>query len=151
MQPRILHKKQMVLAGIRGDGADAAGLWRKYEQLRGDALLTDRVGEDHFELRLSDDEGCACLVGALVSGEDELPAGFTRVVLPPSVYACFDVRVAEGYDSQNAAMERWLEHNPEGYREGTLDGRGCTVELYGERFCGCAPESIVDIWIAVYR
>ncbi len=149
MQPTLLHRDRLVLAGMLGDGADTAALWAAYDALDGDSLLAAEAGADHYELRLCGNDGsCTCLVGVQFSG-DVPPRGFTKLALPPSAYASFDVRVAEGYDSQNRAMDQWLEENPEGYREALLDGRTYVIERYGERFCGDAPESIVEIQLAV--
>jgi predicted transcriptional regulator YdeE len=76
---------------------------------------------------------------------------YTVLTLPASEYASFDVCVADGYDSENSAMDEWLKTNQQGYTERLLEGTHYCVEYYGERFHDSAPGSIVEIWIPVEK
>ena len=68
-----------------------------------------------------------------------------------SVYASFDVYVANGYESENNAMNEWLETNKQGYSERLLGNTHYCVEYYDERFKGNEADSIVEIWIPIIK
>jgi predicted transcriptional regulator YdeE len=71
--------------------------------------------------------------------------------LPPSQYASFDVYVANGYDSENSAMDEWLELNKDKYTQKLYDNNPYAVEFYDERFHGNDTGSIVEIWIPIEK
>ena len=60
----------------------------------------------------------ACHVGVCVS-DSNVDDAFTLMKLPASTYASFEVYVA-WYNSQNQAMDEWLENNKEKYKQRLL-------------------------------
>ena len=65
--------------------------------------------------------------------------------------ASFEVYVANGYDSENNAMNEWLLTNAEGYSQRLLNGAYYCVEYYDERFNEDETGSIVEIWVPVEK
>lgn len=55
--------------------------------------------------------------------------------------------VANGYASENANMNAWLETNKEKYTQAELDGKKFVLECYSERF----KQGIVEIWIPLNK
>ena len=76
-------------------------------------------------------------------------APYSLLSLPLSLYAVFDVYVAEGYTRQNAAMNEWLCAHRDKYAQRLLDGKDYVVEYYDERFHGDSADSIVEIWVPI--
>ncbi|MDR1531775.1 MAG: GyrI-like domain-containing protein [Clostridiales bacterium] len=66
--------------------------------------------------------------GAEVPAPAENDSGFTSLTLPASEYAVFDVYAANGYDSENAAMEKWLADNAAQITPRELGGKKYVVE-----------------------
>ena len=89
-------------------------------------------------------------VGFAVTDEN-VPADFELFRLPAAQYASFDIYPANGYDSENDAMNEWLASNGQGYREKTLGETHYCVEYYDERFSGEEAGSIVEIWIPIEK
>ena len=80
-------------------------------------LLASLLPPDNsYEARIYDGDQCTCHVGVSVS-DDDVDSAFTLMRLPASVYAAFEVYVASGYDSENDAMDEWLEANKEKYSQ----------------------------------
>lgn len=153
MPPNIIIKGEIAIHGLRGDGAGTGNLWKKFER-RYAKKPFERVGENAYEIRTFDGRkparpGNDVLVGyerKLKNSTD----GFRCMVLPAGEYAVFDVAIADGYDSENAAIEKWLAEN------GTYNLR----ELYDNRFVlecyvpekfkgGDKPDSVVEVWLPV--
>ncbi len=87
---------------------------------------------------------CDELIIAGVSGDEVIK-------LPASKFASFEIYVTNGYESENNAMNEWLETNQEGYTEKLLDNTHYCVEYYDERFNGSESGSIVEIWIPIEK
>ena len=151
MQPRIFRKEALWIAGVTGDGADTGGVWADFDT-RYPVLPFDKAEAEGYEIRFWDGSvavarGADVHVGFAVAAETVV-GEFTTVVLPATVYTSFDVRVADGYDSGNAEMDRWLETHADTYRLRELNGVRFVVECYDERFKGGnQPDSIVEIWL----
>jgi len=83
--------------------------------------------------------------------DTEIDGVFSLMKLPASIYASFEVYVARGYDSENEAMDEWLEANRERYTQRKCDGKPYVVEFYDERFDGDSENSIVEIWVPIEK
>jgi predicted transcriptional regulator YdeE len=154
MQPKMIITGEISVTGITGDGAKTAEVWNKFEGKYAKSLFP-KVGEDAYEIRYHDGErkvtnGKGVHVGYAC---DEKCPGFTTQILPAGEYAVFDVLVANGYDSENAAMEQWLDENKERYIRRQISCLNAAVERYvPEKFKGGdKPDSVVEIWLPVSR
>jgi len=148
MEPKIIKKDEIIIAGVSGDGYKTAELWEEFD--RKDIGVKNKLSDDGYEVRIYSEESCECHVGTSVSST-EGNEDFDLLKLPPSEYAVFEVLVVEGYDSQNEAMDRWIENNPGGYYQSKLDGAPFVVEHYDERFKPDDPDSIVEIWVPITK
>lgn len=150
VQPSIITCPALHIAGITGDGWKTGEVWDRYIQLEKEIPLQNKTSNNGYEVRLYDGNACDVHVGAAIPGAT-VPAAYTLLKLPASRYACFDVYVAQGYDSENNAMNQWLASNREGYSERLLDGKHYVVEYYDERFHGNESDSIVQIWVPIEK
>lgn len=150
MEPVIISKGILHIAGVSGSGAQTGELWSRFSQESDRRMPTDPLSVDGYEVRIYTEAGCDCHVGIPVETDIEQPDPFTVLTLPASEYAVFDVHVAQGYDSKNAEIDEWLGNNGL-FRQRQLDGRDYIVEYYGEQFHGAAPDSIVELWAPVAK
>ncbi len=152
VNPKIIKREGLLVAGVTGDGSKTAQIWEDFETLRQRVTLDGALSDNGYEIRFNTDgsDYCDCHAGHLVSSGAIDPA-YTLVELPPSLYAAFDVYVAKGYNSEYNAMVEWLATNEQGYKERRLDGRCYCVEFYDERFRGEEADSIVEIWIPIEK
>jgi len=117
--------------------------------------LFEKADENGYEIRFYDGEKPAVIgknihVGFIAKATEPIEE-FATIILPATEYAVFDIFVAKGYGSGNAEMDRWLKDNPAQYRQLLMDGVGFVVECYNEKFKDGEPDSIVEIWIPVYK
>lgn len=150
LNPKIITRGKLIIAGASGDGDKTAEVWSEFETLNAQKPIPNALSGNGYEIRLYDQGTCTVHVGFAVPNADADPV-YKVIVLPPSKYASFDVYVANGYASENNAINQWLETNREGYTEKTLDGVHYCVEYYDERFNGSEAGSIVEIWIPVEK
>jgi len=108
MKQTIIRKDKLLIKGLTGDGAKTGELWGAFTELY-DQRPFGKADEHGYEIRYWDGEqpvpaGRDVHVGFLAetAGETE---GFSVLILPASEYVVFDVLVADGYDSGDAAME----------------------------------------------
>lgn len=148
MQPKLIHRDKLIIAGKSGDGSETAELWQKFVTATQRHEMQNKYSDDGYEVRICSEDRCDCHVGYLVAGE-EINDAFDLLVLPASEYAAFDVYVEQGYDSQNNAMDEWLEHNKDKYSQQKYNGKEYAIEYYDERFSGDQPGSIVEIWVSI--
>ena len=148
VEPRIIERPAMYIAGVCGDGSKTASVWQSFMMLQEQKKLADALSQDGYEIRICQDNGQMCHVGLSIS-TPQADAAYSVFTLPATLYAAFDVYVAEGYDSQNTAMEEWLNSNKTKYAQRLLDGKYYIVEFYDERFHGNETDSIVEIWIPI--
>jgi transcriptional regulator with XRE-family HTH domain len=152
IEPKIIRKGELIVAGAAGDGTKTAELWQEYMRLEKEAPLKNKKEEGGYEIRLYDDKGqCECWVGQNVKTEinDE---NYSSIKLSDVLYAVFEIYPARGYGSQNTAMDRWLESNKNKYEQLKEGGRHYVIEYYDERYKGNEdPDSIVEIWIPVMK
>jgi len=147
MQTRIIKARAFSVTGLTGDGNQTARLWEEFDKSF-NAASFDRADENGYEVRFDYDGKCDCHVG--FAARDSGMAGFTTLELLATDYAVFDVLVANGYESENEAVNAWLRDNCDEYEEVKLGGKAYAVEVYGERFNGGnMPDSIVELWIPI--
>jgi predicted transcriptional regulator YdeE len=152
LNPRIIKRDKLIIAGVSGDGNKTGEVWYQFKQLTDDNAPENKLSDNGYEIRVYNSDGsCTVHVGCAVS-DSKNPGSCALYELPASQYAVFDVYVANGYDSENNAMDEWLTTNNEGYKERLLpdDAHYC-VEYYDERFNGEESGSIVEIWIPVIK
>lgn len=148
VHPRIIKKEELLIAGITGDGSKTYEIWQKFMGLYKKVGVKNKLSGNGYEIRIYNDYECRCHVGVCVSGS-ETDDAYTVMKLPASTYAVFEVYVARGYDSENDAIDEWLEANSKRYKQRTIDGAPYVVEYYDERFEGDSENSIVEIWIPI--
>ncbi|NCA93249.1 AraC family transcriptional regulator [bacterium] len=142
MEPKIIRKEQLLIAGIMGDGFKTAELWGTFDSKLQETELSKKTADAGYEVRFDYDGKCDCFVGLAVT-ERGGAEGFELLELPPREYAVFDVIVADGYDSENINMNKWLDNNSNKYIHAQMDGMHYVVESYNEKF----KDGIVEIWI----
>ena len=148
MHPKMMRQDELLVAGLTGDGRATGELWERFGKLYDEIGIRNKLSENSYEIRIYDGSECTCHVGVSVS-DNNVDGAFALMKLPASSYAVFEVLVARGYDSANAAMDEWLETNRDKYRQRLIDGKPYAVEFYGERFKGDSEDSIVEIWVPI--
>ena len=149
VNPNIIKKEKILVAGIAGDGSKTAELWQNFIKLDGEKPLGNKKSDNGYEIRVYENGNSLVHVGVEINGGAVEP--YTVFELTACEYASFEVYVARGYDSENKAMEEWLEANDKGYRQRFLDGKPYVVEFYDERFDDESEDSIVEIWVPVEK
>lgn len=146
----------MAIHGLRGDGANTDALWSKFKK-RYLKKPFEKVGENTYEIRTFDGKkpprtGNDILVGyeRTIKNND---GGYQCMVFPAGEYAVFDVKVAGGYNSEDAAIKKWLSDNSNKYKQRELYDNNFVVKCYvPEKFQnGDKPDSIVEILLPVTR
>jgi len=150
LNPNIIKRSPIYIAGVSGDGNKTWDVWNTFEKLSQDKPLKNKLSDNGYEIRLYDGNTCTVYVGFAVS-DKQVDSAYSIFTLPASTYASFDVYVANGYDSENSAMNEWLETNKEGYTEKLLKNQHYCIEYYDERFNGSEAGSIVEIWIPIEK
>ena len=150
MNPTIINRKKLIIAGVSGDGKKTGEIWQSFMKLNEIIGLRYKLTENGYEIRVYTHDECKCHVGFAVKNHD-VDKSFTIMELPASEYASFDVYVAKGYDSENSAMDEWLRTNTQGYVQRLYDGNPYAVEYYDKRFHGNKDDSIVEIWVPIER
>lgn len=150
VNPNLIKKDALLIAGVTGDGNRTGEIWQEFEKLNNEIGLANKLSDNGYEIRIHDGIKCDCHVGFAVSDKNVNPA-YTVTELPASRYASFDVYVSRGYGSENTAMNQWLEANGSEYSEKLLAGKNYVVEYYDERFKGDESDSIVEIWVPIEK
>lgn len=148
--PNIIKKESLLIAGVTGDGSKTAELWQHFMEMNEKNELCNKLSENGYEIRIYIENECKCHVGLAVSDKN-VDSCFTLFELPASQYASFDVYVSKGYESENSAMDEWLDLNKDKYVQKPYNGKCYAVEFYDERFNGDNKDSIVEIWIPIEK
>lgn len=149
VNPKIIKKEKIRIAGNIGPGEQTAEVWQAFEDRA--AAVQQYKGVGGYEVRLFSPESHRVHVGYDI-GKAAAPEGFDLMELPAGEYAVFEVYVSQGYTSENSAMETWLADNSQGYSERLLDGvTHFVVEFYDDRFKGEESGSIVEIWVPIQK
>lgn len=149
LNPKIIKKDALIIAGTSGDGSKTGEVWQNFEKLNNETGLQGKLSKNGYEIRLYGENGGTVHVGFAVKNKNADPV-YETFELPASLYASFDVYTSRGYDSENSAIEEWLATNKEGYKQNYYDGKPYVVEYYDERFSG-GEDSIVEIWVPVVK
>ena len=158
MQPKIIKTDKLFITGLTGNGSKISEVWNDFDS-RYYVKPFPKLNENAHEIRFwqsrltgkTPEQDKSIHVGFSTESEVNI-VGFTTLTLPAAEYAVFDVLVAKGYDSENAAMEKWLKDNEAEYSMLEYDGFEYIIECYNEKFKGGnQPDSVVEIWIPIYR
>jgi AraC-like DNA-binding protein/predicted transcriptional regulator YdeE len=150
VNPNIIKKEKILIAGTSGDGNHTGEIWQDFIKLDAEKPLKNKISDNGYEIRLYKGDECTVHVGVEVT-DDNVADGYSIFEIPDSTYASFDVYVARGYDSENKAMDEWLKNNDRGYKEKLMGDTQYVVEFYDERFHGNSEDSIVEIWVPVEK
>lgn len=152
LDPNIIKRDALIIAGAHGDGSRTGEVWQTFGKLCDEKPLANVLSASGYEIRVYEGDKCTVYVGNAVSDKNNIDPAYSVFELPASKYASFDVYVANGYESENSAMDEWLETNDGGYSERLLNGNAhYCVEYYDERFNGNEANSIVEIWIPIEK
>ena len=153
-QPTLIRRDALRIVGLTGDGNNTGKVWADFEAQckAGKSSAKSVCDQMGYEVRFYNSEknatpGRDVHVGFNALEECAVMEGFNVLMLPASEYASFDVRVADGYDSQNAAMDKWLADHAAEYGARLMDGVGYVVECYNEKF----KDGVVEIWVPIFR
>ncbi|MDR2597944.1 MAG: GyrI-like domain-containing protein [Treponema sp.] len=155
MEPKIVKMDKLTIIGLTGNGVETGKVWSDFEEFYVKKPFS-KTDENSYEIRFYDDEqkvtqGMDIHVGFLTLNTDNLD-GFKKIVLPATEYAVFDVYVANGYDSENKNIDKWLSDNTDKYTQLQIEGKKYVVECYNEKFKGGdKSDSTVEIWIPLKR
>lgn len=156
MNPNMIKKGKIILAGVSGGGNETAEIWKRFMKLDEEYPLINKVSDDGYEVRIFDSAAGKERVFVGCEIKESIKAKADRGVyeifeIPSSEYASFDVYVEDGYESENDAMSEWLNSNEKGYVKNLLEGKSYCIEHYDARFHGSDAESIVEIWLPVKK
>ena len=151
LNPDIIKRDKLIIAGAFGDGDKTGDVWKAFEKLSDEKPLNNALSGNGYEIRVYDENKCTVYVGYEVS-DKAVDSAYSVFELPQSKYASFAVYTAFGYDSENNAIDQWLKTNEDGYSKRLLnESLHYCVEYYDERFNGNAEDSIVEIWIPIEK
>jgi len=150
LNPKIIKKGKLIIAGVSGDGNKTGEVWEKFMALAAEKPVANKISDNGYEIRLYIGDTSTVHVGYAVP-DNSVIEPYEIYELPASEYASFDVYVANGYDSENSAMDEWLASNGQGYVERQLGDTHYCVEYYDERFNGEEAGSIVEIWVPIKK
>lgn len=150
VNPKIIKRDNLIIAGVSGDGDQTGAVWETFGRLSNEKPLANKLADNGYEIRYYDGRTSTVHVGNAVA-DPSVDEAYLVQTLPASEYASFDVYVANGYESENNAMSEWLETNKQGYAERLLGDAHYCVEYYDERFKGNEADSIVEIWIPITK
>lgn len=149
MEPKIITQNKLFITGITGDGADTGKLWNDFD-IQYNSNPFPRIDKNNYEVRFFDDDK-NIHVGLATENIGDFDV-YKTIILPESDYVVFDVFIANGYDSRNSEMDKWLTDNSERFQQRLINGIGYVIECYNDKFKdGNQPDSIVEIWIPLYR
>jgi len=158
MQPKIISKGRLFITGLSGNGSKTYEVWADFDSRYNktpfpkaeEAAYEVRFWESRFSGKIPDPKKSVHVGFLTASAADG--SEFSTLELPAAEYTVFDVYVANGYDSGNEEMEKWLADNAGVYRMLEFDGFKYVIECYNEKFKdGDKPDSVVEIWIPVAK
>jgi predicted transcriptional regulator YdeE len=148
MEPKMVRKEALIIAGIGGNGNETVKVWETLMKIQRLHPLTNQASEEAFEVRMHPPNGPEKIhIGMLVKDE-KVPSVYKTLTIPAADYAEFEIYPAKGYDSTNAAINQWLAENVSEYQEAQLDGQRYVIEIYDNRYKGDKnPDSVVGILV----
>jgi len=150
MKPRIFERGAFMVAGVAGSGDETGKAWDAFMKLNKVIPLTNKAGEDGYEVRVYPAEGSGQVHVGFAVRDSRVPQEYAVLPVPACMYAEFEIRPAKGYESSNAEMNRWLAENAETYREALFEGKHYAIEVYDARYKGDRdPDSVVGILMPI--
>jgi predicted transcriptional regulator YdeE len=152
MDPKIVEKETMIIAGVAGSGGETGKVWEAFMEIQKMHPLKNQTGDEGYEIRLYPTEGIPKIhVGVRVQ-DTSVPAEYGVFFLPAATYAEFEIFPSKGYESSNADMNEWLANNTGKYRQSLLNGVKYAVELYDRRYKGNTdPSSVVSMLVPIEK
>ena len=167
MNPKIIKKDAMIIAGTSGDVRyiKTPEIWRNFELLSKKTPLTNKICENgivsvqhdstqffeikNYEVRTNvvtnGEEIEIVYTGSAVSSEN-VDSEYVLFKLPTSKYVVFDVF----YLDRREPMYDWLKTHQE-YKERLFDGVRYLIAAYDERYTGEIDGSIIEYWIPIEK
>jgi predicted transcriptional regulator YdeE len=150
MKPKIISKDALLIAGVTGSGDETSKAWEAFTKLDKINALKNKVGEVGYEIRMYPGEGPGEVHVGVQVKDARVPAEYKVVSLPASLYAEFEIYPSKGYESSNTEMSNWISENARVYREGRLDDKTYSIEVYDKRYKGDKdPGSVVGILVPI--
>ena len=152
MQPEIVDRPEMILAGIAASSAsvselDIAGLWDRF--IEQNPHISYQVDEEKgYELHIEEERSPTmhfCLIGVEVSEVDALPIDVFYKVIPAGKYALYTHHFSDGgYGQAFKTVYDWLEVSE--YQS----AHAFDIQVYDDRFNGPDdPASILEILVPI--
>ena len=153
MEPKIVSREALLIAGVIGSGDETGKVWEAYLKLEKLSPLTNAVENIGYEVRMYPGGVGPGQVHIGMNVKDtNVPPEYKLLSLPASLYAEFVIYPAKGYGSSNAEMEKWISDNAEKYKQRYIDDKSYGIEVYDERFKGNEdPESVVGILVPIVK
>jgi predicted transcriptional regulator YdeE len=151
MQPEIIQRKKLLLAGITNCGKDVTaidilGLWSIYDKSQ--AGIPNRIEGTWYELHIGNELGhgiYSVTAGAEVNEIGELPVEVSMKVVPAGRYAHFAHCMKDGgFDDAFAKVEAWVE-------ETGTEVRDFGLQLLNQDFDPQKNDSTLHIYIPLSR
>jgi predicted transcriptional regulator YdeE len=152
MDPKIVIKEPMIIAGVAGSGDETGKAWEAFMEMQKIHPLKNQAGQQGYEIRLYPAEDMGKIhVGVRVQ-DASVPAEYKVFVLPAATYAEFEIFPSRGYESSNAEINEWLANNAGKYKQALLNGMHYAVEVYDNRYKGDKDtSSVVGILVPIEK
>jgi predicted transcriptional regulator YdeE len=149
MEPNLVEKEEMIIAGVSRSGDETGKVWEDYMKLEKLNPLKNTVEPVGYEVRMyPGGVGPGQVHIGMNVTDSNVPPEYKCLSVPASLYAEFLIYPAKGYGSSNEEMETWLSDNADKYTQRYMEGNAYGIEVYDERFKGNEdPESVVGILV----
>jgi predicted transcriptional regulator YdeE len=152
MEPKIIQKEAMIIAGVAGSGDETAKAWEAFMKISKVSPLKNQLGEEGYEVRIYPVEGPGKIHVGVKVKDASVPREYKVFFIPAATYAEFEIFPSKGYESSNDIMSKWLEVNANLYKEALLDGMKYAIEVYDQRYKGDKdPKSVVGCWVPISK
>ena len=152
MEPKILSKEALAIAGVSGSGNKTGEVWKKFMELNRTNPLKNKEGKEEYEIRMYPGEGPGEVHIGMSVKNASVPAEYKIFFLPASLYAEFEIYPSKGWESSNAEMDKWLSNNAAVYTQSRMGNMKYVVEVYDDRFKGeNDPDSVVNMLIPLTK
>ncbi len=152
MNPKIMKKEAMIIAGVAGSGDETGKAWEAFMAIQKMHPLKNQAGEEGYEIRLYPTEGMAKIHVGVQVQDASVPAEYRVFVLPAAAYAEFEIFPSKGYESSNQDVNEWLANNAGKYKQALLNGMKYAVEVYDKRYKGDKDaSSVVGILVPIEK
>lgn len=150
MEPKLISKEAIMVAGITGGGDETGKAWEAFMKIDKLNPLKNKVGEEGYEIRMYPGEGTGDVHVGVQVKDARVPPEYKIISLPASLYAEFEIYSSKGWESSNAEINNWLSENSGFYQQSRLGDKTYAVEVYDKRYKGDKdPASVVGILIPI--